>query len=58
MSRLICFSNLDKAAAGAYLQRGPFNLLGFAGQTIVLRFRAASDVSLPTTFRVDDVSVR
>jgi hypothetical protein len=55
---LVSFSNLDKAAAGAYLRRGPFDLLGFAGQTVVIRFRAASDVSLPTTFRVDDVSVR
>lgn len=33
-------------------------LLTFAGQTVVRRFRAATDVSLPTTFRVDDVSVR
>jgi len=55
---LASFSNLDKAAAGAYLRRGPFDLLGFAGQTIALRFRAATDASLPTTFRIDDVSVR
>ena len=54
---LASFSNLDEGAAGAYLRRGPFNLLGFAGHTVVLRFRAAADVSLPTTFRVDDVSV-
>jgi hypothetical protein len=27
-------------------------------QTVVIRFRTATDVSLPTTFRVDDVSVR
>jgi hypothetical protein len=55
---LASFSNLDKAAAGAYVRRGPFDLRGFAGQTIVLRFRAATDVSLVTTFRVDDVSVQ
>jgi hypothetical protein len=55
---LASFSNLDKAAAGTYLQRGPYDLLGFAGQTVVLRFRAATDLSLPTTFRIDDVSVR
>jgi hypothetical protein len=55
---LASFSNLDKARAGAYLRRGPFDLLGFAGQTIVLRFRATTDVSLATTFRVDDISVR
>jgi hypothetical protein len=55
---LASYTNLDKGVAGAYLQRGPFDLLRFAGQTIVLRFRAATDVSLVTTFRVDDVSVR
>jgi hypothetical protein len=38
--------------------RGPFDLLGFAGQTIVLRFRAATNISLVTTFRIDDMSVR
>jgi hypothetical protein len=42
---------------GAYLRRGPFDLLGFASQTVVIRFRAATDVSLVTTFRIDDVSV-
>jgi hypothetical protein len=55
---LASFSNLDQGAAGAYVRRGPFDLLGFAGQTVVLRFRAATDVSLPTTFRIDDVSLR
>lgn len=55
---LASFSNLDESAAGAYLRRGPFDLLGFAGQTVVIRFRAVTDVSLLTTFRVDDVSVR
>jgi len=52
------FSNLDEATAGTYLRRGPFDILGFAGQTVVIRFRATTDVSLPTTFRIDDVSVR
>ncbi|HEX3763330.1 MAG TPA: S8 family serine peptidase [Kofleriaceae bacterium] len=55
---LASFSNLDRGTAGAYLRRGPFDLLGFAGQTVVLRFRAATDVSLVTTFRVDDVLIR
>jgi hypothetical protein len=55
---LASFSNLDRGVAGAYVPRGPFDLLGFAGQTIILRFRVATDVSLLTTFRVDDVSLR
>jgi hypothetical protein len=52
------FSNLDRASAGSYLRRGPFDLLRFAGQTVVIRFRTTADVSLPTTFRLDDVSVQ
>jgi subtilisin family serine protease len=55
---LASFSNLDEGTAGTYLRRGPFDLLAFAGQTIAIRFRFATDLSLPTTFRVDDVSVR
>jgi hypothetical protein len=55
---LASFSNLDEVAAGAYVRSGPFDLRGFAGEIVVLRFRATTDVSLPTTFRVDDVSIR
>ncbi len=58
LATLASFSNLDKGTAGAYLRRGPFDLLGFAGQTVVIRFRATTDVSLVTTFRIDDVSVQ
>lgn len=55
---LASYSNLDETAAGAYMLRGPFDLSRFAGQTVALRFRVATDVSLVTTFRVDDVSLR
>ena len=58
LTTLASFSNLDEGAAGAYLERGPFNLRGFAGQTVILRFRAVTDASLRSTFRIDDVSVR
>ena len=44
-------------AGSAQRSTGGFPL-GFAGKTVVLRLRATTDVSLPTTFRVDDVSVR
>jgi hypothetical protein len=40
------------------LPHGPSIFSAFAGQTVVIRFRAATDVSLVTTFRIDDVSVK
>ena len=51
------FSNLDKAAIGAYTLRS-FSLAAWKGQTIRLQFRATTDGSLATSFRVDDVSLR
>lgn len=52
------FSNLNKGTAGVYVQRGPFSLGAFAGQTIRVQFRDTMDGSLITNFRIDDVSVR
>ena len=52
------FSNLNKAATGVYTQRGAYSLLAYRGQTVRVQFRTTTDVSLPTTFRVDDVSVK
>jgi hypothetical protein len=51
------FSNLDKAAPGDYSQKA-FSLAAFAGQTVRLYFRATTNASLPTVFRVDDVSLQ
>jgi hypothetical protein len=58
LATLATFSNLNKGTAGVYVLRGPFNLSAFAGQTIRVQFRATMDVSLTTSFRVDDVSVK
>jgi hypothetical protein len=59
LATLATFSNLNRvAAANAYTLRGPLNLSSFAGQTVRIQFRATTDSSLITTFRVDDVSVR
>lgn len=58
LTTLGTFSNLNKGTAGNYVQRGPFSLAAFAGQTVRIQFRATTDISLPTTFRVDDVSVQ
>jgi hypothetical protein len=59
LATLATFSNLNRvAASNAYTLRGPLNLSSFAGQTVRIQFRATTDSSLITSFRVDDVSVR
>lgn len=58
LSTLATFSNLNKGTAGVYVQRGPYALSSFAGQTVRIQFRATNDFSLPTSFRVDDVSAQ
>jgi hypothetical protein len=58
LATLATFSNLNKGTAGAYVLRGPNGLGSFAGQTVRIQFRATTDASLTTTFRVDDVSVK
>ncbi len=56
LSHLRVYSNLDQSVAGNY-QLSSFNLTGFRGQTIRLHFLGTTDESLPSVFRIDDVSV-
>jgi Zn-dependent metalloprotease len=58
LATLATFSNQNSGTAGVYVLRGPFNLSSFAGQTVRIQFRGTNDVTLPTTFRVDDVSLQ
>lgn len=58
LATLATFSNVDSGTAGVYVLRGAYNLNSFAGQTVRIQFRATNDVTLPTSFRVDDVSVQ
>jgi Zn-dependent metalloprotease len=58
LSTLATFSNQNAGTAGSYVLRGPFNLSSFAGQTVRIQFRGTNDSTLPTNFRVDDVSVK
>jgi Zn-dependent metalloprotease len=58
LATLATFSNQNSGTAGAYVLRGPYNLSSFAGQTVRIQFRATNDITLPTSFRVDDVSVK
>ncbi|HEX5082318.1 MAG TPA: S8 family serine peptidase [Blastocatellia bacterium] len=59
LGTLATFSNLNKvSAANAYTLRGAYSLSSFAGQTVRIQFRYTNDVSLITTYRIDDVSVQ
>jgi Zn-dependent metalloprotease len=58
LATLATFSNQNSGTAGAYVLRGPYNLSSFAGQTVRIQFRGTNDITLPTSFRVDDVSVK
>lgn len=43
---------------GVYFQVGPINVLPFKGQTLQLVFETLTDETLPTTFRVDDITLQ
>jgi Zn-dependent metalloprotease len=58
LATLATFSNQNSGTAGVYVLRGPYNLSGFAGQTVRVQFRGTNDITLPTNFRIDDISVR
>jgi len=47
----------NRDAAVGYVDRGPFDLSAFSGQTVQLVFLATTDDALTTAFRIDDVSL-
>ncbi len=57
LATLATYSNLSKGTAGVYSQKS-FSLAAYRGQTVRVQFRATTDSSLATTFRVDDVSLQ
>ncbi|MFE9097415.1 hydrolase [Streptomyces sp. NPDC007264] len=54
LSTLATYSNLN--AAGGYTQRS-FNLAGYAGQTVTLKFTGTEGSKLQTSFVVDDTAL-
>jgi hypothetical protein len=54
---LATYSNADETTAGNYSQKS-FSLASWVGQTVRIQFRATTDFTLPTSFRIDDVSLR
>jgi thermolysin len=57
LGTLATYSNLNKGTAGVYTQRSA-SLAAWRGQTVRVQFRQTNDVTLPTTFRVDDASLK
>jgi len=56
LGTLATYSNLNKGTAGVYSLKS-LNMSAYRGQTVRLQFRAVTDYSLSTTFRIDDVSL-
>jgi len=58
----LTLSNLNSTSSsntnGVYFQPAAIDLLSFKGLTVTLQFKATTDVSLTTFFRVDDVSLQ
>lgn len=48
------YSNLNKTASSTSYTQRTLNLAAYRGQTVRIQFRATTDSSLITTFRVDD----
>ena len=57
LATLATYSNLNKGTLGTYSQRS-LSLAAFKGRTVRLQFRARNDRARPTSFRVDDVSLK
>jgi hypothetical protein len=58
LATLATYSNADTSVAGAYSLRQLTGLGAYAGQTVRLQFRAATNATNLSAFRVDDVSVK
>jgi hypothetical protein len=58
LQTLATYSKLDRGTASVYVQRSGLNLSAYAGQTVWVQFRTATNAALVTTFLVDDVLAR
>lgn len=61
LSTPLTLSNLNATSSnntnGTYFQPASINLSAYAGQTVQIKFHASCDSTLPTTFRLDDISL-
>lgn len=58
LTTLATYSNLNKGTAGVYSQKTLTVPATYKGQTVRIQFRATTDSSLVTTFRVDTASLQ
>ena len=58
LATLATFSNTDRTASGTYVLRGSYPMTAYAGQRVRVVFRVSTDAALPTTFRLDDVTLK
>lgn len=58
LATLATYSNLNKGTAGVYSQKTLTVPAAYKGQTVRIQFRSTTDISLPTTFRVDTASLQ
>ncbi len=56
LATVAVFSNKDSQPIGVYSQES-FDMTPYVGQTIRIHFLGTTDGSLPTVFRIDDVSI-
>jgi kumamolisin len=54
---LATLQTLNNASTANTWTKSTFNLLAYKGQTIRVYFKVTTDVSLPTSFFIDDVSL-
>ena len=57
LATLATYSNLNKTTIGNYSLKS-FSLANWRGQSVRVQFRATTDSIYPTSFRIDDVSLR
>jgi subtilisin family serine protease len=57
LATLATYTNANETSPGNYSQKS-FSLASWRGQTVRVQFRATTDFTLPTSFRIDDVSLR
>jgi subtilisin family serine protease len=56
LSTLATYTNANASSPGNYMQKS-FSLAAWRGQRVRIQFRATTDFSLPSSFRIDDVSL-
>ena len=57
LATLGSFSNRNATSSTTSYTQRSFSLASWRGQTVRVQFRGTTDVTLPTSFRIDDVSL-